>query len=177
MYYRVLLGKHDFDFSNSKNLKSLEPIYVNVLGDDIIIVAEKQTYTSKFRGQTTDLDYFYNYGPSVVINLDTKGTLKSFNYLDNSINLKNDSNERGSIAAMSLNGGLKLFYNKSNLRIASYFDSEKTSHTGIKTKAKNEESGYTSYISPKSLETVRDYNLAYFVSTNGKQFWINKLTW
>lgn len=172
-----ILGKHNFEFDNSKNLKSLKPLYTNVLGDDIFMVAEKQTYTSKFRGQTTDLDYFYHYGPSVVINLDTKGTLKSANYLDNSTNLKNDTNERGSISTMPLNGGLKLFYNKNDFRVSSFFDSGKTSHTGIDTKAENNESRYTSYLSPNSFEAVKDYNLAYFVSTNGKQFWINKMTW
>lgn len=177
---KKLLGKHPFETTdgNVKDLKSIVPIKSFVLADDIYLVAEKQTYTSKFKaGQSTELDYIYSHGPTVVTNLDTKGTFKSMRLLNNADTYKNENSEKASLAALQINGGLKLFYNnRPYFKISGFYSTEPISHTGITSKNENG-SQRTSYLVPNSLKIVKDYNLIYFVSTNGETFWLNKMSW
>lgn len=80
---KTLIGIHEWsDTLDAKDLKSLQVVDVKVKGDDIYMIGEKYLYDSEFRktGSTTstELDYFYTYGSSVIVNFNTKGTLKSF---------------------------------------------------------------------------------------------------
>lgn len=53
---------------------------VKVKGDDIYMIGEKYLYNSEFRkidnAMSTDLDYLYTYGSSIIVNFDIRGTLK-----------------------------------------------------------------------------------------------------
>ena len=176
----TLLGKHAFETpeGNVKDLTSVLPTNTIVVGDDIYLIGEKQTYTSKFKaGQSTELDYIYSHGPTVITNFDTKGTLKSMLMLNNANTFKNENSEKASIRTLYINGGLKLFYNnKPYFEISGFYSTEPVSHNTIDTKLEGG-SRSTSYLVPKSLKMVKDYNLVYFVSTNGETFWLNSMSW
>ena len=176
-----LLGKHKFAVNDKpvKNLSSVVPIFTYAFGDDLYIVGEKQTYSSKFKeGNSTELDYLYNHGPTVIINMDTKGTLKDMQLLNNTNTFKNELSERASIAVLPLNG-LKLFYNKSRFSISSFYGTEeRTAWNQPPTKYREDNDAISaSSLIPQSLVKVKDYNLIYFVATNGDSFWLNKITW
>ncbi len=175
-----LLGKHAFNVNNKpvKNLNSVAPIFTHVFGDDLYIVGEKQTYSSKFReGNSMELDYLYNHGPTIFINMDTKGTLKDMQLLNNAKTYKNQLNERASLAIVPLNG-LVTFYNHTGFRISRFYGfEEKITWNGPDTKYDENQGAVSSYIAPKSLEKVKDFNLIYFVTTRNDSFWLNKVTW
>jgi len=176
---KKLLGKHPFNPAegNVKDLTSIAPLHANVIGDDIYLIGEKQTYTSKFKSdKSTDLDYIYTHGPTVITNLDTKGTLKNMRLLYNDTTFKNENSEKSSIATVVLNGGLKLFYNKNDFTISSYFNTDKVTYNMLATKYESGSSA-SSYLVPQSLKMVDDYNLIYFVATNGETYWLNKMSW
>ena len=174
------LGKHKFDSKNpnTKNLASLNTIFTYTLGEDLFIVSEKQTYSSKFKSdKSTDLDYLYTHGPTIVINLDINGTLKDISYITNSKTYKNEQNERASVAVLPLNGGLKLMYNQSTFRMSSFYNEDKTTYNNLPTKYNQSQSVSTSYMTPKSFKSVKDYNIAYFAASNGNKLWLNKMSW
>lgn len=177
---KKIIGQHLFDtkIPGAKDLSSVMPIFATVLADDIFIVAEKQTYTSKFKSdKSTDLDYLYTHGPTLIANLDTTGTLKDMSVLMNQSTYKNAQNERASTSVLPLNGGLKLFYNKNTFTISSFYNTDKTTWMQPPTKYNESQSVTTTYLVPKSLKRVRDFNMIYFVSTNGKNYWLNRMTW
>ncbi|MFD1063929.1 hypothetical protein ACFQ1Q_11790 [Winogradskyella litorisediminis] len=176
-----IIGQHKFmvDGKPVKDLASVTPVFTHVFGDDLFIVGEKQTYSSKFKeGNSTELDYMYTHGPTAIIHLNTNGTLKEMNVLNNANTFKNAQSERASVAALPMNGGVKLFYNKSTFTVAGFYDNaEKTTYNTLPTKYKDNTSTSTSYLVPKSLKAVDNYNLIYFVATNGNRYWLNKMTW
>ncbi|RNC83558.1 MAG: hypothetical protein ED556_13475 [Winogradskyella sp.] len=179
-----LIGKHDFRVDNKpvKGLNSVAPIFTHVFGEDIYIVGEKQTSSSKFKpGNSAEVDYLYNHGPTIAINMDINGTLKDMQLLNNKNTYKNELSERASVSVLPFDNGLRLFYNNSTLRIASFYKREEEMTTW-KTPEKefdDDEIRATPVMTllPKSLRRVNNYNLIYFVSTNADLFWINKMTW
>ena len=174
-----IIGKHAFDLKNpnAKGIASVEFVHTNVIGEDLFIVAEKQTYSSKFKtGNSTELDYMYTHGPILLANLNTNGSLKGMDFLANTATYKNELNERASLAVFALNGGLRLLYNKSYFTVAGFYNDDETKYSSLPTKYKNGSSA-TSYIAPKSFDIVKSYNLAYFLSSNGNRYWLNKMTW
>lgn len=176
-----IIAKHEFDSSinGAKDLTSVQPIFTNVLGDDIYIIGEKQTYSSKFKSdKSTELDYLYTHGPTVLLNLDTKGTLKDTKVMNNTVTYKNENSERASMTVLPMNGGLKLLYNTSNFTMVGYFsEDEQPTYYPPENYAENGTSRLTTYLVPSSVSAVKDYNLVYFVTTNGNNIWINKMTW
>lgn len=175
-----LLAKHKFTANGKpvKNLTSVAPVFTHMFGDDIYIVGEKQTYSSKFReGNSTELDYLYTHGPTIFINLDNKGTLKDMLLLNNTKTYKNEESDRASLAVLPLNG-LVTFYNNPALRISRFYGfEEKISWNEPPTKYEESYGAVTSYLVPSSLKKVSDFNLAYFVNSHGNKFWLNKITW
>ncbi|MEJ6792610.1 MAG: hypothetical protein QNK89_07770 [Lacinutrix sp.] len=94
------------------------------------MIGEKYLYDSEFRksGNTTtkDLDYFYTYGSSVIVNFDTKGTLKSFSPLFSSEKLKNQAKEKGSISTLFLENGVCVFSNNDrHITLSTFFTDNK----------------------------------------------------
>lgn len=176
-----MIAKHEFDSSvnGTKNLTSMNPIFTNVFGDDIYLIGEKQTYSSKFKSdKSTELDYLYTHGPTVLLNLDTKGTLKDTQVMNNTYTYKNGNNERASMAVLPLNGGLKVLYNQSSFTMVGFYNNdEQPTYYPPENYASNGTSRLTTYLVPSSVSSVKDYNLVYFVTTNGNNIWLNKMTW
>ena len=175
-----LLGKHKFNANNKpvKNLASVAPIFTHMFGDDLYIVGERQTYSSKFKeGNSMEVDYLFNHGPTVFVNMDTKGTLKDMKILNNESTYKNGESERASVSVLPLNG-LVVFYNNPKFRISRFYGfEEKITWNEPPTKYEESYGAVDSYLVPKSLKRVTDFNLAYFVNTHGNKFWLNKVTW
>ncbi len=173
-----LIGIHEWSESlNSKDLKSLEVVDVKVLGDDIYMLGEKFLYDSEFRKNgntiTNEIDYLYTYGSSVIVNLDTKGTLKSFTLLFNSKKYKNAEKEKGSFSALHLENGLRVFANNSNISFNTFF----TENKGTFATPRVPGSTTSPYILPKTVKAVKDYGMVYYITNYGDRYWFNRMTW
>ncbi|WP_299101523.1 hypothetical protein [uncultured Winogradskyella sp.] len=178
-----LIGIHKWSSTlNAEDLKSLAIVDVKVLGDDIYVFGEKQLKDSEFRKtggtMTTELDYFYTYGSSVIVNMDAKGTLKSFKPLFNSMKLKNQQKEIGSFTALNLENGLRVF---SNYNGKSSFNSFFTDNEGTfnKPRVRPTENSMptTPHILPKTVVAVKNYGIVYYITKYGDHYWLNKMTW
>ena len=179
---KSLIGIHEWSKNiDSKDLKSLEVVNITVINDDIFMLGEKYLENSEFRKNgstvTTDLDYFYTYGASVIVNMDSKGTLKSFENFMNSKQYKNDDKEKGSFAALYLNDGLRLFSNNDYIRMDSYFNQDESKFNSPSVKPNGTGSNSTPYIIPKTVREVINYNLVYYITNYGNEYWLNKMTW
>tara|TARA_R110000787_G_scaffold60220_8_gene136570 strand:+ start:11602 stop:13047 length:1446 start_codon:yes stop_codon:yes gene_type:complete len=179
---KTLIGIHEWTENlDAKDLKSLEVIAIKVVNDDIFMIGEKYLENSEFRKNgsttTTDMDYFYTYGSSVIVNFDTKGTLKGFENFMNSKKYKNDAKEKGSFATMFLNDGLRLFSNNDYIRLDSYFTEEESTFMSPSVKPNGTGSNSTPYVIPKTVREVNNYNLVYYITNYGNEYWLNKMTW
>lgn len=177
-----ILGIHDWSNNlDSSNLKSLEVIDVKVIGDDIFMIGEKQLEDSEFRKNgntlTTDLDYLYTFGSSVIVNLDTKGTLKSFTPLMNSKNYKNEAKEKGSLTALYLENGLHVFANNDYIKHYSFFTQDKSYFSSPSVRPNGAGTSTTPYIIPHTIRDVNNYNLVYYITNYGNEYWFNKMSW
>ncbi len=177
-----LIGIHEWSENiDSKDLKSLEVVDILVVNDDIFLMGEKYLENSEFRKNgstvTTDLDYFYTYGSSVIVNMDTKGTLKSFENFMNSKQYKNETKEKGSFASIYLNNGLRLFSNNDYIRLDSYFSDGESKFNSPFVKPNGTGSNSTPYIIPSTVREVVSYNIVYYISNYGNEYWLNKMTW
>ena len=175
-----LIGIHKWSTSlNTSDLKSLEVVDVKVVGDDIFMIGEKRLEKSEFRKNgstpTMDLDYFYTFGSSVIVNLDTKGTLKSFTPLMGSKLYKNTDKEKGSVAALYLENGLRIFSNNDYIRCDSFFTQNKATFNSPSVRPNG--IGTTPYIIPATVSEVKKYNLVYYITNYGDQYWLNKMSW
>jgi hypothetical protein len=98
--------------------------------------------------------------------------------MNNTVTYKNENSERASMTVLPMNGGLKLLYNTSNFTMVGYFsEDEQPTYYPPENYAENGTSRLTTYLVPSSVSAVKDYNLVYFVTTNGNNIWINKMTW
>ncbi len=179
-----LIGIHEWSTNlNTKDLKSLQVVDVKIIGDDIFLIGEKQLTDSAFRKQgnttTMELDYTYTFGPSIVVNLDTKGTLKGFTPLFNTKTFTNYAKENGSLSALYLENGLRVFSNDSNndISLKTYFSNEKTSFS--KPMIIPFEGGTSTIPSllPKTVRAVKNYGIIYYITNYGDRYWYNKTTW
>ncbi|KGL64089.1 hypothetical protein [Polaribacter sp. Hel1_85] len=186
---KKLLGAHKWNNTiNSKDLKSLQVISVNVINDDIYLLGEKQLETSEFKkggnSMTTEIDYFYTYGSSVLVNIDTKGTLKSFKNLFESKKYKNNEKEKGSFSSLYLEDGLRIFsnYNKKEskyrgIMVNSFFFDNQISFLKPKITIPNYNYPVVPYVLSKTIKEVKNYNILYYITNYGDRYWFNKTTW
>src|SRR5690606_29176858 len=134
---RKLTAKHEWSSGlNAKDLKSLEVVNVALTDDAIYMVGEKQLSKSEFRkgGSSlgVEIDYFYTYGSSVLAAMDHQGTLLGFTPLFNAKNFKNTEKEKGSLAALYLENGLRIFANNEHINQYSYFTEQTSSFPVLK---------------------------------------------
>lgn len=177
---KKLIGKHLFPAKRQSNvddgkidynsMKSLKVVDVKSIDGNIYLTGEKQLRKSEFRNDgSMEIDYFYTFGPAVIVNLDTQGTLKAFAPFFYSTNYKN-SNENGSLAVLDFNKGLRVFSNyKKNGRydLDTVFAQEKVSY--------GDPEGYN--ILPSTVKRVDNYNLIYYLTNTGNGYYLNKMTW
>lgn len=178
-----LIGIHEWsDSLNAKDLKSLHIVDVKVIDDDIFMIGEKQLQKSEFRKNgntpTTELDYFYTYGSSVIVNFDTKGTLKSFTPLFNSKQYKNYTKEKGSLSVLFLENGLRVFSNNSsNISFDTFFTDNKGNFEKPSVIPFDHGTSTIPHILPKTVRAVKNYGMVYYITNYNDRYWFNKMTW
>lgn len=177
-----LIGKHAWSEQvDWRDLKSLEVIDAMVINDDIYMIGEKQLETSEFRktgnSMSMEIDYTYTFGSSVIVNMDTKGTLKSFKPYMSGRKYMNEAKERGSAKALYIDNGLRLFSNNTKVRLDTFFTDAETTFNPPSVRLSSGSSLATPYIVPNSLRRVEKYNLAYYIVNYGKKYWVTKMTW
>ncbi|WP_353777730.1 hypothetical protein [Winogradskyella sp. 3972H.M.0a.05] len=178
-----LIGIHEWSESlKSDDLKSLHVVDAKVVNDDIYIIGEKQLKKSEFRktgGTTsTEMDYFYTYGSSVIVNMDTKGTLKSFTPLFSSKQYKNYEKEKGSMTALFLENGLRVFHNNnSHLALSTYFTENPGKFYPTRVIPYEHGQAKLPYILPQTVREVKNYGMVYYMTKARDRYWFNKMTW
>jgi hypothetical protein len=165
----------------SQDLKSVQVVDVKIINDDIFMIGEKQLTKSEFRKSgntlTTDLDYTYTFGSSVIVNFDTKGTLKSFKYLYPSRTYLNYEKEKGSLAALYLENGLHVFSNSDNTMIYNaFFTENQNSFDKPRIIPYEHASPIVPSLIPNTVKTVKDYNIIYYMTNYRDNYWFNKTT-
>jgi len=181
---KKLIGKHDWneDLNNKFDYKSLKVTDVLVNNDDIIIFGERQLYKSEFRKSngtpTTEMDYFYTFGATLMVNMDTKGTLKKMYSLYEASEFKNEVKEKAGYALLNLKDGLFLFSNRNgNMIMDHFFTNEDPSFSPPKVRLNTNTTSSVPYIIPHTFRTVDGYGLAYYLSSYGDTYWVTKMTW
>lgn len=181
---KTLIGIHEWnDTLDHSDLKSLQIVDVKVEGDDIYMIGEKYLYDSEFRkidGVTTgtELDYFYTYGSSVIVNFDTKGTLKGFTPLFRSKKFKNQAKEQGSMSALILENGLRIFSNNDNyITMNSFFEGNNVTFNRPSVIPYDNGVSTTPLILPSTIKAVKDYAMVYYITHSRDRYWFNKMTW
>ena len=178
-----LIGIHEWsDGLDAKDLKSLQVIDVKVMGDDIFMIGEKQLVDSEFRKNgntpTTDLDYFYTFGSSIIVNFDTKGTLKSFTPLFNTSKYKNYDKEKGSFSVLFLENALRVFSNNSGaISFDTFFTENKGTFYRPSVIPFDNGTSTTPYVLPKTVRVVENYGMVYYITNYRDRYWLNKMTW
>lgn len=180
-----LVGLHQWSngLANANDLKSLEVIDVKVIDDNIYLIGEKQITTSEFRKSgntpTTELDYFYTFGSSVIVNFDTKGTLKSFTPLFDAVQLKNYAKEKGSLSVLYLENGLRVLSNANSNQLSfnSYFTSNEASFSYPRVIPFDGGTSTIPSILPSTVKRVENYGIVYYVTNYNDRYWLNKMTW
>ena len=162
---------------NTKDLKSLEIIETIVFGDDIYILGEKQLSDSEFLPNSTKLKYKHTFGPGILVNMNTNGTLKQMHYIFDSKVFENGDKEKGSFKMLFFGDGLKLFYNKNSFTISSYFSEDKTTYPSLRTKRPNGSLVYDPLLIPHSVSPVKNHNMMYFISKYNSNYWFHRITW
>jgi len=177
-----LIGFHHWSESlNAKDLKSLEVADIKVIGDDIFMIGEKRLTKSEFRKVgntvTNNLDYHYTFGASVIVNMDTKGTLKSFTSLLNGKNFTNEAKEKGSFSALYIENGLHVFTNNNYITNYPFFTDNKPTFNRPSVRPNGASMPTSPYIIPHTVVTVPQYNMAYYIINYGNDYWLTKMTW
>lgn len=177
-----LIGIHEWaDNIVTKDLKSLEVVDCKVIDDEIFMVGEKQLRKSEFKkngsSMTTEMDDFYTFGSSILVQLETNGTLKLYKNLFGSKKYVNGAKEKGSIAALYLASGLRLFTNYPKVRFDSYFSEENVKYHIPYVRPYEHSSETTPHIIPNSVTAVENYNIVYYIINYGDKYWFSKMTW
>ena len=180
---KTLIGIHEWsDKLDASDFKSLQVVDVTVKGDDIYMIGEKYLYDSEFRktGNTmsTDLDYLYTYGSSVIVNFDTKGTLKSFTPLFRSNQYKNEAKEKGSFSTLFLENGLRVFSNNDNhITMSSFFVDQRETFNRPNVIPFDHGTSTVPNVIPHTVREVKDYAMVYYITQYRDRYWFNKMTW
>ncbi|WP_040280892.1 hypothetical protein [Psychroserpens damuponensis] len=180
---KTLIGIHEWsDKLDASDLKSLEVVDVTIKGDDIYMIGEKYLYDSEFRKNgnttTTDLDYLYTYGSSVIVNFDTKGTLKGFIPLFNSKQYKNEAKERGSLTTLVLENGLRVFSNNDNhITMNSFFVDARETFNYPRVIPFDHGTATIPNVIPHTVRDVKNYAMVYYITQYRDRYWFNKMTW
>lgn len=180
---KTLIGIHEWsDTLDISDLKSLQVVDVKVKGDDIYMIGEKYLYNSEFRkidnAMSTDLDYLYTYGSSIIVNFDIRGTLKGLTPLFGPRQYKNDAKEEGSMSALILENGLRVFSNNDNyITMSSFFGGNDVAFTRPAIIPYDHGSTTTPLILPSTVTAVKDYAMVYYITHYGDRYWFNKMTW
>lgn len=178
-----LIGIHEWSENlDRSDLKSLQVVDVKVIDDDIFVIGEKQLQDSEFRKNgntiTNELDYIYTFGSSIIVNFDTKGTLKGFTPLFGSKQYKNYSKEKGSLSALYLENGLRVFSNTdSHLGFSSFFTNTQANFNYPRIIPYEHGTSTIPYILPKTVRTVKNYGIVYYITHYRDRYWFNKMTW
>jgi len=127
---------------------------------------------------TTDMDYFYTYGPSLIVNLDANGTLKNYTPVSSSIQYKKDDKEKGSIHPMFIENAVRVFSNRSDdVSFDTFLTYNKgTFNSPLVNRTPNSSSTVPSLL-PHTVREVKDYALIYYITNYGDKYWLNKMTW
>lgn len=176
-----LLGKHTWSKDlDTSTLKSLAVIDCKVTGEDVYLIGERHSTKSEFiktgSSTSTDMNHFYTFGSGVVAHFDATGTLKGFNNISGTHDYKNSLKERGSIAVLELKDGLHIFRNNSSLKHTPLFADQKETFQ-VPSVRPNGGTPTQPYLIPATFKAVDDYNLAYFITNYGDQYWFNKMSW
>ncbi|MUU77545.1 hypothetical protein [Winogradskyella endarachnes] len=178
-----LIGIHQWSSTiNSEDLKSLAIVDTKVIGDEIYVFGEKQLTDSAFRksgnSMSTELDYFYTYGSSIIVNMDTKGTLKGFTPLFKEMKLKNHQKEIGSFTALNLENGIRVLSNYNDRSsLNSFYTDNNITYLKPKVRLTDHSIPTTPNILPKTVVPVKNYGIVYYITKLGDQYWLNKMTW
>lgn len=179
----TLLGMHEWsDKLDTSDLKSLEIVDIIIKGDNIYMIGEKYLYDSEFRKtsnkMSTDIDYIYTYGSSVIVNFDTKGTLKSFTPLFKSNQYKNEAKERGSLSTLVLENGVRIFSNNDNhITMSSFFGGNDVTFNRPTVIPFDNGTSTVPNIIPHTVRDVKDYAMVYYITQYRDRYWFNKMTW
>jgi hypothetical protein len=179
-----LIGIHlwNEDLKNPYDYKSLEVIDVIVKNNDIFLCGEKQLVKSEFRKNgntpTTEMDYFYTYGPGLIVNFDTNGTLKSFTPVSDSRQHINHEKEKGSLKALFLENALRIFSNRNgDIIFDTYYTENKGTFNPPMVNPTPNSSSTVPALIPQTVRPVKDYALIYYITNYGDKYWLNKMTW
>ncbi|AGC78290.1 hypothetical protein LX97_02917 [Nonlabens dokdonensis] len=179
----TLIGIHEWsDTLDKSDLKSLKVVDVEVKGDDIYLIGEKYLYDHEFRKtgnkMSTELDYLYTYGSSILVNFDSKGSLKGFTPLFKSKQYKNGAKEQGSMTALILENGLRVFSNNDNyITMSSFYGGNDVTFNRPSIIPFDHGTSTTPLILPRSVKAVDDYAMVYYITNYGDRYWFNKMTW
>ncbi len=178
-----LIGVHEWSANiDAKDLKSLEVIDIKVVNDDIYMIGEKQLTKSEFRKtggtMTTELDYTYTFGSSVIVNFDTKGTLKGFTPLFNSKKYINYEKEKASMAALYLDNGLRIFSNDDgHISYDAFFTQSKGSFENPRVIPYDHGTSTIPNVIPNTIKVVKNYGIMYYMTNYRDRYWLHKTTW
>jgi hypothetical protein len=180
-----LIGFHKWndDLKNPNDYKSLKVVDAKVINNDIYLIGEKQLQKSEFRktGNTmsTEMDYFYTNGPSLIVNFDLNGTLKGFSPLFNKAEFKNYDKEKGSLSALYLENGLRVFSNNNGNKISlhSFFTDRESTFNPPTVLPSPGSSSQIPFLLPSTVRTVYKYGIVYYITNYGDKYWLNKMTW
>lgn len=161
---------------NTNTLKSLQIIETLVFAEDIYILGEKQLSDSEFIPNTTKLKYKHTFGPAILVNLDTSGTLKQMYYISDNKVYQDSDKEKGSFKMFYSSDGIKLFYNKGSFTITSFYSEDKLTYPSLKAYRPNGSSTYPLLV-PHSVKQVPNHNMMYFISKYNSEYWFHRLTW
>jgi hypothetical protein len=176
-------GIHEWSKNlNAKDLKSLKVVGVKILNDDVFMIGERQLTKSAFRKSGTtvinELDDTHTFGSSIIVNLDARGTLKSFTPLFNAMQYVNEAKEKGSLAALYLENGLRVFSNnQSTIGYYEFFSDKKATFYHPQVRPYDNSTSTTPYLLPATVRPVVNYGIVYYMTTYGDQYWFNKMTW
>ncbi len=182
----TLVAKHKWsdNLKNKYNYKSLKVVDVKIIEDDIFLFGEKRLKRHEFRKtggtMSTESDYFYTFGPSIMVNMDTKGTLKGFTPLFETKELKNYEKEKGSFTTLYLEDGLRVFSNNDHNKISmhSFYANNKVKFNPPKVLPYiNNYWSQFPFLIPHTVRRVKDYGIVYFITNSGDRYWFNKMSW
>lgn len=178
-----LIGIHEWSKNVvGRDLKSLKLVDVLQVNDDIIMIGERQLTKSAFRKSGTtvinELDDTHTFGASVLVNLDTRGTLKSFTPLFGQVQYVNEAKEKGSLAALYLENGLRVFTNnQSYITYSEYATDRKATFYSPQVRPYENSTATTPALLPATMRTVNNYGIVYYITNYADKYWLNKMTW
>lgn len=181
---KKIIGKHEFndDLNNKYDYKSLIVTDIVLNNDDLFLFGERQLSKSEFKKNgnsvTTELDYFYTFGSSLMVNMDTKGTLKKMYPLYNAKDYKNEAKETAGYAILNLSDGLFVFSNTNGyMTMNQFFTGKESKFNYPEVKLSENASPTNPAFIPHTFREVKGFGLAYYIASYANTYWISKMTW